>query len=61
LPPIDGVSHDEVQSILISVQTIAVVGASPNPARPSNDILGFLIAKGCEIFPLNPGRAGSLI
>jgi uncharacterized protein len=58
---VDGVSDDEVRSILTGVSTIAVVGASPNPARPSNDILGFLIAKGFETFPVNPGRAGGLI
>jgi predicted CoA-binding protein len=61
LPAIDGVSDDEARSILTSVSTIAVVGASPNPARPSNDILGFLIAKGFETYPVNPGHAGGLI
>jgi predicted CoA-binding protein len=58
---IDGVGDDEVRSILTGVSTIAVVGASPNPARPSNDILGFLIARGFETFPVNPGCAGGLI
>ncbi len=58
---IDGVSDEEVRSILTGVSTIAVVGASPNPARPSNDILRFLIAKGFETFPVNPGHAGGLI
>ena len=61
MPAIDGVSDDEARSILTSVSTIAVVGASPNPARPSNDILGFLIAKGFETYPVNPGHAGGLI
>ena len=61
LPAIDGVSDEEVRSILTSVSTIAVVGASPNPARPSNDVLGFLIAKGFETYPVNPGHAGGLI
>jgi uncharacterized protein len=53
---IDGVSDDEVRSILTGVSTIAVVGASPNPARPSNDILG----KGFETYPVNPYHAGGL-
>ena len=61
MPAIDGVSDEEVRSILTGVSTIAVVGASPNPARPSNDILGFLIAKGFETYPVNPGHAGGLI
>jgi uncharacterized protein len=61
MPAIDGVSDDEVRAILTSVSTIAVVGASPNPARPSNDVLGFLIAKGFETYPVNPNHAGGLI
>jgi uncharacterized protein len=61
LPTIDGLSDDEVRSILTGVSTIAVVGASPNPARPSNDVLGFLIARGFETYPVNPGHAGGLI
>jgi uncharacterized protein len=61
LPAIDGVSDEEVRSILTGVSTIAVVGASPNPARPSNDVLGFLVARGFETFPVNPGHAGGLI
>ena len=61
MPTIDGVSDDEIRSILTGVSTIAVVGASPNPARPSNGVLGFLIAKGFETYPVNPGHAGGLI
>jgi uncharacterized protein len=61
MPAIDGVGDDEVRSILTGVSTIAVVGASPNPARPSNDLLGFLIAKGFETYPVNPYHAGGLI
>ena len=59
MAPADGVSDDEVRSILTGVSTIAIVGASPNPARPSNDILGFLIGKGFETYPVNPGHAGA--
>jgi uncharacterized protein len=61
MPALDGVSDDEVRSILTGVSTIAVVGASPNPARPSNQVLGFLIARGFETYPVNPGHAGGLI
>ena len=61
MPALDGVSDDEVRSILTGVSTIAVVGASPNPARPSNQVLGLLIAKGFETYPVNPGHAGGLI
>ena len=61
MPSVDGLSDETVRAILSSVRTIAVVGASPNPARPSNDALGFLIAKGFETYPVNPWRAGGLI
>lgn len=57
----DGLSDETIRHILTSVRSIAVVGASPNPARPSNDILGFLTRSGFETWPVNPGHAGSLI
>lgn len=57
----DGVSDERVREILTSVRTVAVVGASPNPARPSNEVLGFLIARGFATYPVNPWRAGGLI
>ena len=42
----DGLSDETIRDLLLSVHTVAVVGASPNPARPSNEILGFLTGKG---------------
>jgi len=57
----DGLSDETIRDLLLSVHTVAVVGASPNPARPSNEILGFLTGKGFETWPVNPGHAGSLI
>jgi len=61
VPPIDGLSDEQIRAILTGVRAIAVVGASPNPARPSNHVLGFLIASGYETWPVNPGCAGGLI
>jgi predicted CoA-binding protein len=38
---------------LTGVRTIAGVGASPNPARPSNDVLGFPIARVFDAYPVS--------
>lgn len=57
----DGLPDEAIRDILTSVRTIAVVGASPNRARPSNGVLAFLIRRGYETWPVNPGHAGGLI
>jgi uncharacterized protein len=61
MAPVDGLSEEVIRDILTETRTIAVVGASPNPARPSYDVLGFLIDRGYETWPVNPGHAGALI
>ncbi|PTM98860.1 CoA-binding protein [Mycoplana dimorpha] len=48
-------------SILRSVHTIAVVGASPNQSRPSHGVMSFLLGKGYRVIPVNPGHAGKRI
>ena len=49
------------REILKTVKIIAVVGASPNEARPSYGVMKFLIAKGYTVIPINPGQAGKEI
>ena len=61
MPVVYGLSDETMREILTTVRTIAVVGASPNPARPSNEVLGFLIDEGFETYPVNPWHAGGLI
>lgn len=51
----------EIRDLLGEPQRIAVVGASPNPARPSNGVLAFLVAQGHDVIAINPGHAGSTI
>src|SRR6202521_520971 len=47
-----------IARILRSVKTIAMVGASPNEARPSYFAMKYLLDKGFKIIPVNPGEAG---
>lgn len=51
-------SHEEIIDLLKTVKTIALVGASENPARPSHGVMRFLQSKGYRVFPVNPGLAG---
>jgi len=57
----DSYPADYVRDILTSVRTIALVGASSNTVRPSYFVLKYLIDKGYEVFPVNPGNAGKEI
>ena len=51
-------NDDEIRKILTSVKTIALVGFSANPARPSHGVAAFLQRKGFRVIPVNPGLAG---
>ncbi len=56
-------NHDKyptgyTQDWLAKVKSIAVVGASPNEARPSFGVMRLLISRGYELTPINPGQAG---
>jgi len=42
--------------LLRKVHTIAVVGLSPNPMRPSNSVARYLQRSGYKIVPINPGH-----
>jgi predicted CoA-binding protein len=57
----DHYSDEYILDILRSVKTIALTGASPNPARPSNGVMGYLLSRGYEVVPVNPGQVGKRI
>jgi len=52
---------ETIRDILSRTKRIAVVGASNNPARPSFEVMGFLIRQGFDVTPVNPGLAGQEI
>lgn len=54
-------STDEIRRILTGVKTIAMVGASPKPERPSFGVLRFLLERGYRVYPINPGHVGKPI
>ena len=61
--PID---HDKypdgyIHRILQQVKTVAIIGASDNDVRPSFFVTKYLIDKGYEVYPVNPGKAGKSV
>ncbi len=49
---------DAIRDLLLSTRRIALVGASINPARASYGVMHFLLARGYQVVPVNPGYAG---
>ncbi|MCP8895613.1 CoA-binding protein [Shinella daejeonensis] len=50
-----------IEGVLRDTRVIALVGASPNPDRPSHRVMAFLLGKGYRVIPVNPGQAGKEI
>jgi len=47
---------DSIRQILAECRTIAVVGASSNPARASNYVASYMKAQGYRVIPVNPNE-----
>ncbi|SNR42676.1 CoA-binding protein [Paracoccus sediminis] len=58
---IDFEDDEDIARIARTIKVIAVVGLSPNEARPSWGVARYLQANGFRIIPVNPGHAGSRI
>lgn len=50
-----------IRRILTETKSIALVGASANPARPSHHVMEFLLARGFRVTPVNPGLSGQTL
>ena len=59
-------THDEypanyIRDILRTVKIIALAGASSNELRPSYFVMKYLLDKGYEVIPVNPGLSGKTV
>jgi len=59
--PVDSYSDDFIAEVLNEARVFAFVGASANVSRPSYFAMKYLLAKGYEVHPINPGHAGKSI
>ena len=54
-----GDRSDGVRELLEEARVIAVVGLSPNPDRPSNQVAWYLHHQGYKLYGVRPAAAGS--
>lgn len=46
--------REAIRALLASRPRVAIIGASPNPARPSHGVLVDLVGLGFDVVPVNP-------
>jgi len=55
----DAYADDYIRAILNGVKSIAMVGASPANTRPSYFVFKYLVQRGYDMIPINPGQIGN--
>jgi predicted CoA-binding protein len=55
--PVTLLDSQAAGELLARARRIAIVGASPNPMRPSNSVMSYLLDEGYEVVPINPNAA----
>ena len=50
-----------LKNVLKRTKSVAVVGVSMNPVRPSYYVARYLSLKGYTVIPVNPGHAGKML
>ncbi len=46
----------KIRQALVNAETVAIVGCSPNPERPSHSVARYLVQSGYRVIPVNPGH-----
>ncbi|MEQ1896631.1 MAG: CoA-binding protein [Vicinamibacterales bacterium] len=54
MAPLTPPSDDAIRQLLTDARTIAIVGASSSPDRPSHGIMRKLLSVGYRVIPVNP-------
>ncbi len=50
-----------IADVLTRARSVAIIGASDKPHRPSYGVMRALIAHGFDVYPVNPGLAGTTL
>jgi|SRR5215471_10272545 len=53
-------TNDDIGKLLTNAKTIAVVGLSDSPLRPSHGVSAYMQSQGYRIIPVNPAIRGAL-
>jgi uncharacterized protein len=53
-------SDEQLRDLLTGARTIAIIGASSNPERPSHGIMKKLLSVGYHVIPVNPRETSVL-